>query len=235
MRILSTLLVLCLASSCQLSRPQLTANDDVLIYLDGKRGEALLSGASSKEDFLPLIIRFETQKNLAYCGPASCAMVLNALKVEAPTTDSRGDFRFFTQDNLFTKHVAKVIDADTVRQQGMTLEELAGVLAASGVNAEAVHAEASNLLDFRKRANSWIENENSFVLVNYLRSAISQKKGGHISPLAAYDFRTDRFLILDVSRYKYPPVWVSAADLFDAMNTADSTSGKSRGYVLVSR
>jgi Phytochelatin synthase len=35
--------------------------------------------------------------------------------------------------------------------------------------------------------------------------AIGQEQGGHISPLAAYDAETDRFLILDVSRYKYPP------------------------------
>ena len=44
---------------------------------------------------------------------------------------------------------------------------------------------------------------------------------GHISPLAAYDADTDRFLILDVSRFKYPPVWVGTAELFTAMNTTD--------------
>ena len=48
------------------------------------------------------------------------------------------------------------------------------------------------------------------MLVNYLRSAIGQKTGGHISPLAAYNQETDSFLILDVSRYKYPPIWVKA-------------------------
>jgi hypothetical protein len=234
MRILSTLLILCLAGSCQQSHPQLVANDDALIYLDNKRGAALLSGATSSDDFLPLISRFETQRNLAYCGPASCTMVLNALEVEAPETDSHGSYRFFTQENLFTEDVEKVIDAGTVRQQGMTLDELAGVLLASGVNAGAVHAESTNLSDFRKKAIAWIDNEDAFVLVNYLRSAIGQKKGGHISPVAAYDSRTDRFLILDVSRYKYSPVWVGAADLFEAMNTTDSTSGKSRGFVLVS-
>jgi hypothetical protein len=58
--------------------------------------------------------------------------------------------------------------------------------------------------------------------------------GGHISPLAAYDDKTDRFLIMDVARYKYPPVWVKASDIFDAMNTPDAINdGKTRGYVLV--
>jgi hypothetical protein len=59
---------------------------------------------------------------------------------------------------------------------------------------------------------------------------------GHISPLAAYDKEGDRFLILDVSRYKYPPVWVEAAALFAAMNTTDKDNeNRTRGYVIVGR
>ncbi len=74
----------------------------------------------------------------------------------------------------------------------------------------------------------------SAVLVNYLRSRLGQQTGGHISPLGAYDAAADRFLILDVSRYKYPPVWVTTADLYAAMNTPDADSGgRSRGYVLI--
>ena len=57
-----------------------------------------------------------------------------------------------------------------------------------------------------------------------------------ISPLAAYDAKVDRFLILDVARYKYPPVWVKTSDLFDAMNTTDAANdNKTRGYVLVAK
>jgi hypothetical protein len=52
--------------------------------------------------------------------------------------------------------------------------------------------------------------------------------------LAAYDEGTDRFLVLDVSRYKYPPVWVKAADLYSAMDTTDADNkGHRRGYVLI--
>ena len=48
--------------------------------------------------------------------------------------------------------------------------------------------------------------------------------------------QTDRFLILDVARYKYPPVWVTASDLFDAMNTPDADNeNKTRGYVLIAK
>ena len=64
-----------------------------------------------------------------------------------------------------------------------------------------------------------LQEAENFVLVNYLRKAIAQKTGGHISPLAAYNQESDRFLILDVSRYKYPPVWVKAEELWQAMAT----------------
>jgi hypothetical protein len=59
---------------------------------------------------------------------------------------------------------------------------------------------------------------------------------GTFPPLAAYDAKGDRFLILDVARYKYPPVWVGAAELFDAMNTPDADNqNRTRGFVLITK
>jgi hypothetical protein len=46
------------------------------------------------------------------------------------------------------------------------------------------------------------------MLVNYERAALGQAKTGHISPIAAYNAKADRLLVLDVATYKYPPVWV---------------------------
>ncbi len=59
--------------------------------------------------------------------------------------------------------------------------------------------------------------------------------GAHWSPLAAYHEGTDRFLVLDVARFRYPPYWATAADLFKAMNTTDLDSGKSRGFVVATK
>ena len=90
--------------------------------------------------------------------------------------------------------------------------------------------------EFRAVAQNYLSQEDHFVIVNYLRKSIGQEKGGHISPLAAYDVETDRFLILDVSRYKYPPVWVTAPELFAAMNTTDADNqNRTRGFVLVQK
>jgi Phytochelatin synthase len=98
------------------------------------------------------------------------------------------------------------------------------------------HAADSSVEDFRREARKALAAPGRFVIINYLRKAIGQERGGHISPLAAFDAESDRFLILDVARYKYPPVWVKTAELFAAMNTRDSDNeNKTRGYVLVAK
>ena len=101
---------------------------------------------------------------------------------------------------------------------------------------EVHHAADGGLNSFRAAAREYLSAKDHFVIVNYLRRAIGQQSGGHISPLAAYDAKADRFLILDVARYKYPPVWVKASDLFEAMHTTDSANdNKTRGYVLIAK
>lgn len=77
--------------------------------------------------------------------------------------------------------------------------------------------------------------DGQFVLVNFLRAAIGQDGGGHWSVLAAYDARSDRVLILDVSKYMFEPEWVRIGTLRKAIDTLDTTSDKARGLVLVSR
>jgi hypothetical protein len=207
-----------------------------LIALDSAEGAALLIGAEARADYFPLSIHFVTQANPAFCGPATIAMVLNALGVERPASDLTLGLGMFDQENVFTPATEAVKPQAEVMRNGMTVDELGALLGAHDLKAEVIHASDSNLDDFRKTAIGEIGEDDHFVLVNYLRKAIGQEAGGHISPLAAYDADTDRFLILDVSRYKYPPIWVEAAALFAAMNTPDSDNGdRSRGFVVVGR
>ena len=77
--------------------------------------------------------------------------------------------------------------------------------------------------------------KDSYIIVNFDRESLYGVRNGHISPLAAYNEETDRFLLLDVARYRYPPVWIKAVDLFEAMNTKDKAAGKYRGYVIISK
>jgi hypothetical protein len=199
-------------------------------------GEALLVGAEAREAYFPLADNFVTQKNQAYCGVASMVMVLNAAGVPAPPVPEYEPYHTFTQDNLLDARTDGIVARETILKQGMTLDELAGVLATRPVAVSVRHAADSSLDAFRDAARDYLATPGHFVIVNYLRKAIRQEVGGHISPLAAYDADSDRFLILDVARYKYPPVWVKAADLFAAMNTPDNDNGgRSRGFVLVAR
>ncbi|GET37199.1 Phytochelatin synthase [Microseira wollei NIES-4236] len=109
------------------------------------------------------------------------------------------------------------------------------LLASYRTKVKVYHASDTSLAEFRRLAVENLKQPGNFVLINYLRRSIGQERGGHISPIAAYNEASDRFLILDVSRYKYPPVWVKTEELWQAMATQDSVSGKTRGFVLVSR
>ena len=74
---------------------------------------------------------------------------------------------------------------------------------------------------------------NTFVIVNIYRPALGQKGGGHISPLGAYDAKSDSFLMMDVSNTYFTWVWVDSDDLLRAMNTADRDAGMFRGFIVV--
>jgi hypothetical protein len=198
------------------------------------QGERLLLESDALEAYVPLSINFLTQKNQAFCGVASIVMVLNALEIPAPTTPEYEPYRTFTQDNFLDGRTEAVPPREVLMKQGMTLDEIGRLLALHPVEVEVRHAADGGLEAFRAAAREHLGQEGRAVIVNYLRRAIGQERGGHISPLGAYDAETDRFLVLDVARYKYPPVWVRADELFAAMNTTNADNqNRTRGYVLV--
>ena len=207
---------------------------DNLTGFDTETGEELLVESDAREAYFPLASNFLTQKTQSYCGVASIVMVLNSLGVAAPAVPEFEPYRTFTQDNVLDEATDTVLPRATLAEIGMTLDQIGGILNQKGVKAVVHHAADSSIDDFRTSAREALGKKGSFVIVNYLRKAMGQEKGGHISPLAAYDVEFDRFLILDVARYKYPPVWVTTADLFAAMKTTDSDNeNKTRGFVLV--
>lgn len=209
---------------------------DNLVGASSDAGEALLVGAEAREAYFPLADNFVTQENQAFCGVASMTMVFNAMALPAPAVPAYEPYKTFTQDNVLDDKTEAIIPQATIRKMGMTLDQLGAAIATKPVEATVRHAADSSLDQFRKEASQYLAEKDHFVVVNYLRKAIGQQTGGHISPLAAYDADQDRFLILDVARYKYPPVWVTATDLYNAMNTTDSDNdNKTRGYVLIAK
>lgn len=191
-----------------------------LVSATTPEGQRLLAESTSRADHPPLTAAFESQRRPAFCGVASSVAVLNALRPSGPR---------LTQGSFFSAWTTEL----RVTFQGMTLQELAALLRQHDAEAEAVFAQDSSLEAFRAIATANLGRPGDYVVVNYQRGALGQREGGHISPLAAYNAASDRFLLLDVAAYRYPPTWVTAADLWTAMNTVDGVSGRTRGFVLV--
>jgi hypothetical protein len=202
-----------------------------LLRFEAPEGRRLLLESEAHEAFFPLIAQFETQKSTAHCGPASIVMVLNALEVPAPAAfDS---YRAFTQDNVFDALSEPVTSDRAVARRGMALIEVARVLQAYGLSVDVHYAGQSSADEFRREAAQHLGRSRSHVIVNYSRTAVGQDGPGHISPLGAYDADSDRFLILDVSRYKAPAVWVLAERLFAAMAVPIGPGAGTRGFLLI--
>ena len=233
----SPLIAIALASlGLATAAPRLSAQTlplpEQLTNLSSPAGQSLLQ-TSAQADFVPLVSQYVTQENQAFCGIASVVMVLNSVGIPAPIAPAweRG---YFTQDNVFNAKTEAIIPRETIAKQGLTLDQLSDIFASYPVQVERHHGSDISLDDFRQLIATNMAESNNFMVVNYLRRAIGQERGGHISPLAAYDANTDQVLILDVSRYKYPPVWVKVETLWDAINTVDSVSGLTRGAVVIS-
>lgn len=205
-----------------------------LIALDSPQGRELLATSQAQQDFLGLMSYFVTQESQAYCGVASSVVALNALGVAAPLSPVFAPYRLFTQDNFFNAEVLKITRPQVVNMRGMTLAELAGALKKLNVSVQLGYAEETNLPQFRKLVVSVLRNKNRALIVNFHRSSLGQPGAGHLSPIAAYNQKQDRVLVLDVSRYKYPPYWAKLEDLWRGMEKIDNDSKRSRGFLVIS-
>src|SRR4051812_46381116 len=200
-----------------------------LIALDSDEGRKLFAESSgANRDFFALVQTFEQQRSSPLCAAASSVAVLNAMPLKAPEIPKLAPFRAFTQENVFEK---KALDA--IERGGATMEQLGSYLRSAGADARVVHANATTLDAFRAEAAKNMASPDDYVLIDFLRAELGQDFGAHWSPLAAYHVGSDRFLVLDVNRMRYPPYWAKAADLFKAMNTFDPDAGATRGYVVV--
>ncbi len=199
-----------------------------VIDFTSSAGQQLLKN-SANETTINLLQNYTTQESVTYCNVASATMILNALNVPPPDDLQHKPFKYFTQDNFFTDNVAKIVKKEDVAKSGMTLDQLAAAMNTHGVHAKAYHANQLSLDNTRSLIKEALA-DNKPVIANLLRTGIKESGGGHHSPIAAYDKESDRFLFLDVARYKYHACWVKASELWSAMNTMDGTV--SRGFVV---
>lgn len=197
-----------------------------LIDVGSSEGADMLLRASTKTDYEQLAPAFVAQSRRGFCGVASSVAVINAALHPQPP---------LTQETLFTPAAAAVRGPVAVSFHGLTLDQLAGIIGAHSLRVEVVHAANSDADSFRNAVRGALDDPSVFLVVNYDRASLGQQGCGHISPVAAYDAETDRVLILDVAAHKYPYTWVPISKLWTAMETTDSSSRQTRGFLLVSK
>lgn len=230
----------------------------VLVPFASAEGLDRLARATGRSDFAPLANQFEAQVTIAFCGPTSAAIVLNALDpqgVEAPRDRSRltpADALYLPKDLELTvrRHTQEsviaagrktraqvfgepsMINGKPLRDGGYQLRQLDDLLQAHKVRTRLVIADDQKAeAEMRKDLIDNLGRAGDFVIVNYHRGAVGQTGGGHISPLAAYDAASDSVLILDVNPSRHPWVWMPLTTLIQGMRTRDAV--ENRGYILV--
>ncbi|NKN36098.1 glutathione gamma-glutamylcysteinyltransferase [Agrobacterium sp. a22-2] len=211
------------------------ARADTLIYITDPAGETLFAEADETSPYFKLATYLESEQILTFCGPATIAAVLNSLDIPRPVPQRLFPWGLFTQDAVFTPENQAVKPYPMVERDGLVLEQLVQFFNNLGVKAELHHADSIDVAALRELIKAGLAAPDTRLVANYSRKPIGQNGDGHISPIAAYDVETDRVLVLDVAKYKYPPVWMTVADLHAAMNTIDSGSNKTRGIVVVTK
>lgn len=187
---------------------------------------------------IELLSRIETQSQNSFSSIASAVMVLNSLSIGTQTCLNNFDLNknpccYFTQDNFFTESVKSILPLDRVKEGGASHELLTKALNTFDLNVTNYFGNKVDLPEFRNIIKKALQ-EKDFIIVNFSRVALKMEgAGGHFSPVAAYDETSDQFLILDVARYKYPPFWVKAENLWNAVNTFDTSNNQYRGIIHV--
>lgn len=204
------------------------------IEWDSQEGLLRFQRCEVNKKFLKLLRFYESQTNLTYCGVASLVVVLNALSVEPPPSKYLSPFRLFTQKEFFSEEVSKIIDVTEVEKGGLNLKKAALILRSFPLNVVEYNAMELDREELKPILLSALKNSNQYVLALYHRKALNQIGEGHWFPVAAYDKKSDSFLILDVARFKYPPVWVEAEAFLKAMQTSNAY-GNSRGFLVIDK
>lgn len=188
--------------------------------------EALASGGL--EGYFRLAEQFHTQAEPEFCGLGSLVVALNALGID-PGRLWKGPWRWFSEEMLDC-----CVSHEEVRRRGLDLDEVACLARCNGANVDLFRAESSDLAAWRASLAAAARGE-GVVIASYDRASLDQTGSGHFSPIGGYHAARDLVLVMDVARFKYPPHWISAERMWQAMHPIDPATGRSRGWIALQR
>lgn len=187
-------------------------------------GEALAS--KGLDGYFPLAEQYHTQSEPTFCGLGSLVVALNALSID-PMRSWKGPWRWFAEELLDC-----CLPLAAVREQGLTLDEVACLARCNGADVELERAAPSNLERWRA-ALAVAASDEAVVIAAYDRAALGQTGSGHFSPLGGYHAAKNLVLMLDVARFKYPAHWMDADRLWRSMQRIDPTTNQARGWMVI--
>ncbi|MEO9185496.1 MAG: phytochelatin synthase family protein [Kofleriaceae bacterium] len=193
---------------------------------EGRKTFAEALAAGGLDGYFPLAEQFHTQSEPAYCGLGSLVVALNALAID-PGRLWKGPWRWFAEDLLDC-----CVPLEVVRERGLDLDEVACLARCNGAVVDLQRADVADLAAWRAALTTASRGE-AVLVASFDRSAMGQTGGGHFSPIGGYHAARDLALVLDVARFKYPPHWVSAERLWEAMKPVDAVTGRARGWILL--
>lgn len=205
---------------------------DHLTSLESPKGQEIFHESFSSghaTNFFSLITNFASQSDVSMCGPASLAMVLNALKLD-PMRTWRRPWRWWS-DEMFACCDGSL---EVMKRSGVTLEFFDRIAKKQkGISVDT--RGPGSLEEFRNTLKQIAKESDCHVIVSFGRESLGQTGIGHFSPVAAVHEAKDLVLVLDVARFKYPPYWVKIEELHRAMQGVDPETGMSRGYSVIKK
>jgi Phytochelatin synthase len=207
-----------------------------LLYLNNSYAYSLLMNGfhwyDYSSDFFLIQAGWDVQINQAYCAVASAAAVLNSFRPYAsiPVDPIYNPYAYATQENLFNDCVQDTVVHRNVTYDGLlsapgglSLKQLQQFIQCNNLKASIMYVDPSNVTvnHVRQDLEEALMNPAQRVIVNFNRKGIGQDGGGHFSPLGSYAKKEDAFLLMDVAKYKYPPVWIPTERLYNALASED--------------
>jgi hypothetical protein len=193
---------------------------------------------SPAADYWALSPYYTAQQTDSACSLATITMIVNAARAGMALTAAD---ELVTQDGLLKRVQNKKWErAVAPNGPGVSLDELSTLLDASlrayGINnfdIETVHVSDTASATSDKLHRILLASEGSagnFVIADFIQSAFTgDAEVGHIAPVAAFDAKRGRVLIMDPDRQWYEPYWVNEDQFLKGMASQDQ--GHNRGYL----